>query len=339
MLSIKHLLKNETPVVESKEFAWYRFSTSLVHGLEEHAVEYVPAEAQQLRAELKAIHTSMQGLLDSQDTTGIQALWDRANGLVREYNDRLAETIRLQQNEYQSLVVFLTRALASMVEGSEEAVANLHQIGNHIENAAALPDIRDIRNQLSHCLDELGRERTRLTRLQDQVNESEPAQGEVEIDRSTGLPVRHLAEYYIRQAIEKKETAYAVVFVVDRVQAVNMRFGYKIGDEMLKAFSLQLVKALDISDRCFRWSGPSIVAVVRSDKPLPVVRMEIQRILSSKIDRTLQVGSRSVLIPLSVTWTALSLLDASNAEQVHQATDAFVAGQPPEHGAPKLSHR
>ena len=100
---------------------------------------------------------------------------------------------------------------------------------------------------------------------------------------------------------------YAAIFVVDRVQLVKMRFGGDVGDEVLLTFAQKLAQGLASADRCYRWSGPALLVILERRHSLSVVRSEIGRMAPAKMDRTFQVGSRSVLIPISCSWTVAPL--------------------------------
>jgi GGDEF domain-containing protein len=117
-----------------------------------------------------------------------------------------------------------------------------------------------------------------------------------------------------------------VAFVVDRVQLINARFGYAVGDQILVLLRDHLAKHLQAGDQLFRWTGPVFLALL--DRPnLPDgVRAEVKRITSVKLETTVQIGTRSVLLPVASTSAIFSLFEIDSMPLLIEQIDAFVAG-------------
>jgi GGDEF domain-containing protein len=93
--------------------------------------------------------------------------------------------------------------------------------------------------------------------------------------------------------------------VVNRVQAVNARFGYSIGDQVLAAAAQQFREGLAAHDKIFRWQGPALLAVLNRNQEIDSIRSEVRRFAEKKKEKTFLIGSRSVLLPISTSWTVL----------------------------------
>jgi GGDEF domain-containing protein len=118
-----------------------------------------------------------------------------------------------------------------------------------------------------------------------------------------------------------------VTAVVNGLQSINRRFGYQVGDQLLKTVSDLFGKALADTDRLFRWHGPALVALVAREKTIDAVRAEIGRINSKRIAGVLEVGKDGLLLPVSASWQVLAL--TSSAVDIAQAIESFISSQLP----------
>ena len=50
--------------------------------------------------------------------------------------------------------------------------------------------------------------------------------------------------------------------VIDRIQILNKRFGYEVGDEIMRYFAGFLKAQLQPKDQMFRWTGPTLAGLV-----------------------------------------------------------------------------
>lgn len=341
MLSIKKLLDYERPPATEKPDSHLRLAHLLLQGIGLHAVEADATECQRFRTDLQRLSTRLDAKPLDAD---VLPLAGEAIQTIEEYNRGLAEFLKRQGIEYHAMVGMLARTVETLAAGCNQAVARLKEIEQNLEKAAALDDVHDLRMQLSACLEGLKDERQRqqdhadrIVSLKAQVVDvskraavcaREPEQEQ--LDPCTGLPTRAAAERMIGELQQKGAPWYAVLFVVDRVQLVNHRFGYAVGDDLLLTFAQHIAQKLRPEDHCFRWNGPALLALIRRSQPAQAVRLDVQRLIPGKTERTFNVGSRSVLIPLSATWTVVPMGDAQDQEEVVAMLNAFLAARAPE---------
>jgi GGDEF domain-containing protein len=69
------------------------------------------------------------------------------------------------------------------------------------------------------------------------------------------------------EAANLQDTHYIVVAVLSKLQAVNQRFGYTVGDEVLCEFAARVAGNLCNDAQFYRWNGPTLVAVLKRDDP------------------------------------------------------------------------
>src|SRR6185437_4129780 len=113
------------------------------------------------------------------------------------------------------------------------------------------------------------------------------------------------------QALEEVRTRggqwYAVAIVANRIATINSRFGYAVGDRLLRKLAEGMRNGLSADDRVFRWSGPCLVALLLRTAPEHELRTELQRITSSFKEELVEIGNRAVLLPASVNWSIYPL--------------------------------
>jgi diguanylate cyclase (GGDEF)-like protein len=338
MVSIKKFLDRRMDAGETID-ALVRFIRLFLHGLEQHSVESAPAETARFRQEIRSLASQFES---EPDPSEILIMGGALVKALQEHNLRASQFIAHQSREYNAIVGMLARAVAGLADGCDETVTGLQGIARELEKGAAIEDIREVRSRLAKCLEGLRGETARhkqtttqaISEIKKGVSESQQrlqSTGHVvDLDRCTGLPGRPAAERCIAELASGAGRFYAAVFVVDRVQMVNQRFGAAVGDKMIIAFAEYLQQNLSKTDRCFRWSGPSLLVMLEGNSSHTAVRSCVQRLLPAKLEKNFEIGSRSVLLPITATWTVVSIAEASGAEEVFQKLDDFVCAKAPE---------
>jgi response regulator RpfG family c-di-GMP phosphodiesterase/GGDEF domain-containing protein len=130
-------------------------------------------------------------------------------------------------------------------------------------------------------------------------------------DPVTGFPGREQAESVIQERCQTEEPLYALVFVVDSISSVSGSFSGRAGDQLLRAFGEFVEKILpqglrSKDMRIFRWSGPTLIALLPRTTDLERVSLELRRLLEhNKFEYTIQTSTRSVLLPVSPRYAVL----------------------------------
>jgi len=135
------------------------------------------------------------------------------------------------------------------------------------------------------------------------------------MDPCTGLPGRGEAEKAIRKEIADGRHIWGVVLILQRLPAINARFGRSVGDHLLITEARYLRQQFSENDRLFRWIGPSFVALMHRPNSPEAVRSEVNRMCLSRFHATVVLDSRTVLIPLSVRWHLLASADHNSATE------------------------
>ena len=289
-----------------------RFIALLLSAIENHAVAGDEADCRHFRAAIREISSQF-----SPETSGESVLLMAGgiNSTCKEYADRTRHYIQAHSLELQQMVSMLTAALATLIEASDVSAARLLTIEKQLESAAVLEDVKVLRLKLSQCLESIEQEivhRQQQAALAqaEQERSGQPKESEslgAPVDPITGAGGRPQAERAIREALRSGHQHYLVVAVANGVSTINARHGYAAGDRVLRSIYKQLQTFVESFDRIFRWTGPAYVGVLKREARLEEVRKEVERGTDRMAQELFEVGSKSVLIPVSANWVVLPI--------------------------------
>ena len=155
--------------------------------------------------------------------------------------------------------------------------------------------------------------------LQIAAEDSVPA----DIDTATGLPGVQSAIHAIRSVAGKAGGFHLLAFAVERMETINLRFGFKAGDEILMLFAQHLAGQLAPGDVLFRWRGPCFVVLTERSELEATLAKEASRAASARLEHTLTIGQREVNLPVASTWTLLTVPPEQSACEVLRGLDEF----------------
>ncbi len=331
MISLRSYLSRDTEA----ETAYRRIIGLFLQGISLHSVEGDTADHARFRQDIEKCLAVLS------PETPVSELLVVVGGALRameEYNQRTSKFVRRQNTVLQKMVSMLTETIITIGSGSELSVSRLQSIEKSIESTQAVEDIQILKLRLSECLEAVRDEAERqkndsqvaLNAMKLELETSKDVAGafrmQPDVDPATGLPGKSEAERAIRAAVESPQGKFLVVAVCSRVQAVNARFGYSVGDQVLAAFAEHFKKSLSVRDQIFRWQGPALVVLLeRAERP-ERVRAEIRQFADIRVDKTLEVGQRTVMIPISATWAIFPLAPplAAFLKQVETFTAAQI---------------
>jgi diguanylate cyclase (GGDEF)-like protein len=242
---------------------------------------------------------------------------------LEDYTSRTSRQQHLQTAEMQTMVKMLTSTVGIVSSASNTSVSRLGEIEKQVAVASALGDVRTIKARLSDCLADIRKEVQRqqketgatIEELTQGLDEARRRSGNLSAtglrqDDVTRLPVRAEAETALTEAVKSGVPAFAAVFVLDRLQALNQRFGHEVGDEILTEFTRIIRRQLPADDRLFRWGGPTLMGLVMRPGTVERVRSEVGRLMDSRWEHTIQTPSRSILLPIAMRWAVFPMMAA-----------------------------
>jgi GGDEF domain-containing protein len=300
-----------------------------------HSVQSDPSEHQAFQAALRQIVAKMD---EAKRNDEMLVLAGEAIHSMETYNRGVQRSLGSQIKELQAIVSLFTRSLLQVAKGSAGSAAKLHHIERQIEKSSQSEDLRILKSQLEESLEVICGEAVEHERrsaeiasqIRDTMSRPESAavlsEAVADLDMVTGLPNFRAAEQAIRAAIAARTSTYAVLFCVERVEVINGRFGFTIGDRILMLYGQHLAQRLSAADRLFRWRGPGFLALIDRTGPEISIRAEMARLVSARLEQEVELGDRSVLLPVSASWMLTSVANCS-IEQVSQKLDKFAATQ------------
>lgn len=316
--------------------AYQRMLEVVVDTVTEHPVDIDHAECERFKSEVAKIQQRFGA-----DATGEQFSM-AVEGISQElerHNRSVSNLVHRQGSELQSMVSMLAQTIKSLGSGSEISAKNLDNIAVQLKRSSALEDIYQLRLRLGECLKSVRDEATRQraeseSTLQVMKHELAASQQrlshhgiEIDIDRVTGFSGRSAAEVAIHEAIHAPEPRYIVVAVLGRMESINARFGYAVGDEVLCEFAARVAGRLCSRAAFYRWSGPTILGILQRSEPIHAIRTEVGRVIEVPISKSLVSGAQNAFITTSAASMVLPV--APPAADIIARIDSFVAAQIP----------
>ncbi len=328
MISIKRLLEGQR---DAGDPAFFRLASLLLEAIAVHAVNCEAAPFAAFRDEVRNIRLEVE---QAESTAHALLLSGEAVHSMEVYNRGVEVFIRNQGQEFRQILRMLSHSLLEVSQASDAASAKLRQIEKEIEGVSRLEELVVIREKLNESLralaEENSRQRKRAAALADHLRgqlTSVCSQAERHLDPVTGLPDGAAAVAEIEALLAGgpgEKAAYVAVFRLERLDAINSRYGYAVGDRILLACAQHLAQHLAGADKLHRWRGPALLAILQRPVRLHDVRVEVSRIASTRHEELIEMNNRSVLLPLSCTAITIPLEEHSSSESVVQTIEGFL---------------
>jgi GGDEF domain-containing protein len=140
-------------------------------------------------------------------------------------------------------------------------------------------------------------------------------------DPLTGLLLRRDAVDAISVYDGNRTHLYAAVVVMDGYQAFNRCHGPAAGDRAFSVLCRQLQNEFRPADRLFRWTPETVVALLVRPEPAVEVRSAVMGIAMKRHETTVQIGSRSVHIPIKCLAIAITSASPDPGDLVAKIDD------------------
>ena len=305
---------------------------TLLDAVEVHTVPIDQADCEEFRADMRNLREAFV----QPSAAGMLVASSSLKKIIEAYNQR-ARFLGMHTTEMQKAITNLTDVLAAILGAQESSITRLRDLQHSLAKASSMEGVRTLGAQLSGCLEEIRadaigrRERTEQTlselrRKLEDPSKSELGGPEQGSEAAGGVLTRAQAEATLDRIMQEGGHGYVAAFAVGRVQLINSRFGYAAGDEILALVQEHLRQNLQPGDQLFRWTGPVFLATMNR-ATMERARVEANRLASAKLQTTVQLDDRSVLLPVTCTSVILSLFDAPSAPVLIQQIDAFAASR------------
>lgn len=305
---------------------------AVVRGMGEHAVKLDEAAYRGLNRDLTRLLT-MVG--DKPNTQQLSTAASTAMEELTSYNGQVMQTVVQQRKDLKDIVGMMSDTIVSMTTNHGRAAQALQGLETELMAAAEQSDIQRLKQQLGVCLDQIRKEVNRqqkevgpeVARLRAQLQARAQFQDPSGADPVTGLPGQDAARASVKEALGRGGKYYIAIAVVHRMGAINARFGWEVGDGVMRLVKSHVEKPLTQEGALFRWDGPVLVALIHREDPVDRVRAELRKSLEFRMEKIFQLGDRTALVPISTAWSVVPVTDP--VEEVWQNVEKFIATQNP----------
>jgi GGDEF domain-containing protein len=299
----------------------------LIEALALHAVNIDAASKTDFQSEIRELAFKLEAAATPDERL---ILTGQVVQTVQVFARNTEQYAQAQRREIQSMVDCLATTLVHVSKSSGQSATNLREIERRLVAVTLLDDIRELRAELKRTVTAIQEESTRHEReyevFREKAGSARSGQTVSRMDDVTGLPSAREAEIAI-EAIAGSEGIFPVVFVLERLDMINSRYGFKAGDQILMLFSQMLAQDLKPEDRLYRWRGPSFVALLSRNASIDSVRSELKRFSSTKLEKMLDVDNRKVLMRISSVCALISVMPNGQPRDIVPRIDAFIASQ------------
>jgi diguanylate cyclase (GGDEF)-like protein len=306
VVSLKKFLQPDAESVQTL----LRVSHILLQGISEHAIEYDAECCARFRRNIQKVSDAFT------ETLPVSEFLVLAGGAAKaldDYNQHTSTNIRQRKLEFETIITMLTETVKAISSVSVDNVERLQQIEQQVGSAIEISDVKVLKSRLGDCLEGIKKEAARQRADAEQATQSliqeigkararVAGAGSPNNDPLTGLLLREAAEAAIASRCESNKTSYVAVMMVERLHLYNTRFGRAVGDDLLRYFAETVRKSLPPRDILFRWTGPTLVAVLDRACSIEDARLELKRILDKIPTKTIETETRLATLSMASRW-------------------------------------
>jgi len=239
----------------------------LLNGMVRHSVS---GNADQFDAFADRMNTIAEGLAGNCDPKRLLTTTGLAIDEFARFSGHVAASAHDRETELEQLVLLLSKTVVAIADPVVKSTQGLSELLSAVSSAHDGESLRSLKVQMGAFLgvwtDDITRHRATV-----QLAAVQQA-GDPALDPATQLPRRNIAEDAIRIAMGVPGRKFLVTAVIDRLQAINARYGSDVGDAVLKELGSHMRKNLQPNDRLFRWNGPTITGLIQRENNITEVR-------------------------------------------------------------------
>jgi GGDEF domain-containing protein len=306
--------KEERSAADRKVEALSRIVSVLLQGISLHAFEFDPAAAEAFHIAIGKLRSQI-GLIEDEDSALLMA--GAAIRLLEENTAAAEGHLHARHIEAEKIVALLADAFLDAAGASEEAMVRVKEIERDLARARGAEALIAGRLRMAASISAIREAGAAANRVED------TSAGET--DGVTGLPDSAHGAAAIAEVWNSREDYFAALFAAERLDAINLRFGFEAGDQVLQALSQHLGQQTGIDDRLFRWRGPCIMALMRRRLPESHVAAEAARMAASRLEHAISIRNRDAIVSISTAWNLFPLAGSRTVQQMIGQLNEFAA--------------
>ena len=324
MTSLTPFLKGSRKVTvapaDRRADALNRVVSLLLQGISLHAFQFDPAATEAFQLSIRKLRLELEKV-DDEDSALLLA--GAAIRLLEENSAATEAHLQARQNELEKTIALLSDGLLEVSGASEETMVGIKEIERDIARTKGIGALAAGRSRLAAAVAGI-REAALSGNPPDHAAQVETAAAGL-TDGVTGLPDFVHGAAAISEVWSHRKDYFAGIFAAERLETINMRFGFQAGDQVLQALSHHVIQQSMPGDQLFRWRGPCILALLRRRVPEPHVAAEMARTAVSRLEHSLSIRDRDAIVSISTAWNLFPLGAAKNPEQLIGRLNAFAA--------------
>ena len=187
-------------------------------------------------------------------------------------------------------------------------------------------DLRSLKSNLAECLDAVREAAANQKKQSSETVQLFDRQIQTVKSRLSKTRKPDIEEvYHLEGKLESKPAEYMAVFLLDREGSIATRFGEEVRQSLLRIVSQRLKEALLPADRVVRWKGAAFLASLKRNGPVLDVRAELSSIANIQVPPSVEVGRRSIRLPISLSWAVFPKSQFTSLDRLFEQVDAFIA--------------
>jgi diguanylate cyclase (GGDEF)-like protein len=268
MISLKRAIEDQSDELFHRTLEAYRLTLGSV--AEAGGRAYPPSEGA-LRDSLLQLQ---KGLVQEAAPESIAETSERARNELREWGEQAHRYYEEKTGEVKEVLLIVAGLASHLTDRDQRNTAGFSQLTQHLDAAAKLGDISEIRRSVLQSVQGLRQQMARMEREgQETVNNLrtqvaiyqtrlEEAERQASQDPLTGLFNRRAIEAMLNRRHLECRPFNVIMLDLNGFKSVNDTLGHLAGDDLLTQFGQELKGALRTSDVVGRWGGDEFVALV-----------------------------------------------------------------------------
>jgi diguanylate cyclase (GGDEF)-like protein len=304
-----------TPAEQRVE-ALHRVVSILLQGVALHGFEYERQAFERFQLGIRKIRANFDELID--DDTAV-LLSGAAIRLMEDHGRHSEHFLQTCRTETEAMMALLSDTLSHVTGAGPETIVGIKEAQRDFAHATQPEEMTAARCRLASCLETI----RQCPRGKASAPELVPGKH----DSATGLPDSGYAEAAFASVWSRRHEYYVAIFAFERLEAINLRFGFKVGDEVLSMLSQHVAQNIRAGDNLFRWRGPCLVVLIERQAHESLVASELSRIASVRLEHAIKIKDREVLVPVSMSWHLLPLGGTATVDELVTDLNAFASNR------------
>jgi GGDEF domain-containing protein len=310
--------KDPDDVGNTKEAALRRMILLTLEAVETFTIPGDDIDYRQFRADIRHLSERFNRELHSEDTLILAGQFCTS---MKDYFDRTSRFLSLQNTEYQKMVSMFTDTISSLNNSGQRTVEHLREIEQEVERATLIEDVRSLRVRLGECLsnirEEIDRQESITAELGSQLVQEPQISAETVVspqpivqtanDPVTGFPTAKQGESALLLALEHEHASFVVPIIPKGAEKIYAQLGSEVGDSCLYKLAEKLRVLTNRGDHVFRWHGVAFLAILTRPTTITEVRREVYNVINAQCDESIQIGGRTIWLPISATWDVIAV--------------------------------